>query len=283
MRKTNVIARFFFFPALLACSCHSASSPETSGTISGTVILIDTAGNSLLDNSGVRIWVEGSSQSVETNSEGYFKLQGLPDGIIPLVFSKLGFAELYDRETILHASQIGSFVPLQLFAISKMTPNITIRPFADCYIRYNFRDTQKYSVEAGGIIHYWLYDSMYETRGLAEFSSRILNAPNRSGHYSAAIRMYFSKTDSISSLDPDSFEFASSVLEVNSADGTVTYDLYRDSLEHHGFKTDSKIYCAAFASGENTYYQSYIEPASGKKIYTGFSPLHSEVKSFILP
>jgi hypothetical protein len=60
--------------------------------------------------------------------------------------------------------------------------------------------------------------------------------------------------------------------------------VHKDSLYAAGFKADDKIYCMVAAETEQCAYNGfYFDISSGKNVYTGYSPIHSEVKNFILP
>lgn len=286
MRKDHYVIGILLLlgATLVSCRQSPTSPPRTDGEVRGGVELYDTLGNKMIDASGVQVSVEGSAQFALTDAEGIYSINGLPEGQIPLIFSKPGFAEVHSAVQSNFGSQAGNFSVFSLFELSHLSPDIVLRPFEACYVRYNFRDTQIYSYEAGGhFIHVWIYDSTYEEQGLARFSGRILDAPNYQGKYGASIRMYFSARESISPLDPYSFAFATDMKPVDSYDGSVDMDIYRDSLLHHGLLSDTKIYCAAFATGFLTRNQFYTDRASGKKIYTGSGPISSGIRSFVLP
>ncbi len=282
IKKNCTIGILFSLSAGFLC-CKQTVLPATDGVITGTVALFDTIGNAIPNSEGVKISVENASQFTVTDGSGNFSLSGLAIGQAALVFSKSGFAEVYNSVQVSSESHSGNVGTQPLYAIRHLSPNIVTRPFGECYARFNFRDTQIYSSAAGGMLHYWLYDSVYEQFGLTQFSSRILDAPNKNESYTASIRIYFSAQDSISLRDPNSFEFSTETNSVDNKTGSMTVDIYRDSLIRHGFGSNSKIYCAAFASGSLTKNYFFTDKTTGKKIYTSFSPIHSEIRSFILP
>jgi hypothetical protein len=282
--KQNFIIIIFLAIGVAFNSCKQSTSVITSGEILGAVQLFDTTNNSIANAEGVKVSVEGGSQFTLTNSAGNFSLSGLPDGEIILIFSKSGFAEVRNTVQINSAGYSVNYGTQHLYTISHLSPDIVLRPFEPCFIKYNFRDTQIFSNEAGGhFLHVWVYDSLYEDFGISQFSSRILDAPNNAGSYGASIKIYFGAQDSITPTDPGTFAFSSEILTVDNSDGLATMNIYRDSLLHHGFQSNSKIYCAAFAAGLLTQNQFYTDKTTGQNIYTGFSPIHSEIRNFILP
>lgn len=281
--KKNYYWLVLSITGLMMAGCHQNTSPATTGIgrVTGAVKLVDTMSNVLINSSGIHISPENSTRFVLSDSLGNFTIDSLPDGVATLVFSKPGFAEFH------LLCQVNDppvrFGTLGLYAISHLTPNIVIRPFEDCTIRYNFRDTQIFSFEAGGhFIHVWVYDSLYEEFGIAQFSSRVIDGPNYAGQYGASVQFFFSSQDNISPQDPGTFQFATEQTGVG-YDGIGTITIYRDSLLHHGFTANSLIKCAAFTTGPRTHDIFYTDKATGKKIYTGLSPIHSEIRSFILP
>ncbi len=278
----SIITSLLLF-GILAGGCHNALTPDSNSTINGAVALIDTAGNFVAGLSGIQVAVDGGSQSTLTDSMGHFTLENVPDGNIPLIFFKPGFAEFHDHCTVSAASHSATYGTASLFQISRISSNIVLRPFGECFVRYNFRDTQVFSHAAGIYIHSWLYDSLYEQYGLTQFSCRIMDAPNHLGRFGASVQIYFSDQDSISPAGVNSYRFATQQQTVDVNDGSVSFDIYRDSLLKHGFVSNSTIYCTAFANGYYTQEIFYTDKASGKEIFTGFSPLHSEIRSFVLP
>jgi hypothetical protein len=284
MKKISIIG-FLLILGIMIISCSQSTSTGGStggkGEIRGSVNLFDTDGMQIFGISGVKVSAENDLRDSVTQFPGnLFDLKNLPDGIIPLVFSKEGFAELHDFGTISTINHFGDYGIASLYQISHCTPDIVLRPFEDCYIYDNFRDTEIYSAAAGGYLHLWIYDSLYETNGLAQFSSRILDPPNYQGAYKASVRLYFSSRDSIVPSDPSSFQFASDQTVVDPVSGSGTISIYRDSLFKKGLASSMKIYCVAFASGRLTQSQFYYDKSTGKKIYTGLSPFHSDIRSF---
>jgi len=69
----------------------------------------------------------------------------------------------------------------------------------------------------------------------------------------------------------------------NNNHGAFTFDIYRDTLYKVGFKSGENVYAISVAGGDVCEYSFYMDVATGKPVYTGFSPIHSEVKSFVLP
>ena len=68
--------------------------------------------------------------------------------------------------------------------------------------------------------------------------------------------------------------------------GIADITVLRTDLQKAGFAPGDVIYCCAFASPEYLMYTTtaaWFDPRFDQNVYSGFSPYHSEVKSFILP
>ncbi len=160
MKKIFLIVFLLSSCWLFSCSQAPTTPTHTDAVAWGGVELFDSVGNAILDASGVRVSVERASQFTVTDSKGRFTIEGLPEGQISLIFSKEGFAEVHNLIQSKTGTQAGSYPVYPLFAISHLIPNIVLRPFEGCYVRFNFKDSLIFSCEAGGyLIHQWFYDS----------------------------------------------------------------------------------------------------------------------------
>ena len=88
------------------------------------------------------------------------------------------------------------------------------------------------------------------------------------------------KNPFINPLKPASYQFGTGIIGLDSLE-TASATVTRSELLYSGFQSGETIYVAAYAA--TTPSEPYMDTVAKKWIYTGFSPYHSEVKSFILP
>lgn len=256
----NIKSSIIFFSLFLYIGCKDNpviyTVGEGDGEINGYVNLIDTNGNLITtsDFSDVVISVEGGPQFTRSDGDGQFTLANIPRQKITLIFDKSGFAQSRHKDYEYKGLQYQYFGIKKIVQISRMTPNIVLRPFESPV------DTTK----------------PYEK---AVFSSRVIDSISNS-KFAGRIKLYFGKSSDITPRDPNSFQYATPFSGVNFLTRTASFEIYNDTLIKYGFSKLTKVYVCAFYCGLNN--DMYIH-SSGKAIYTGLSPNHSEVKSFILP
>lgn len=250
---------------LLLASCGDKSSISGVGTgngsINGFINLRDTNGNEMSDHSGVRISVLGGSQYAFSDADGQWTLENLPAGKFTIISHKDGYADLYDVNhaftSTIKGDDIEYYGLRRLYTISKLTPSLVLRPFE-----------KSMDSNMGGAL-------------VATFSGRIKDT-NVSNSYPQFIKIYFAANPNIDPQNPSSFNSSSRMQSVYS-DGVGYVQVERDSLIAAGFPQLSKVYCVAYAAGYWTEDIGYTDATTGKKINTGLSPIHSEVKSFVIP
>jgi hypothetical protein len=252
------IALLFLFATI---GCDSSNEATSTNTLQGYVQLKDTVGNPLKEHSGVRISILGGTQTTTTTVDGQFFLPGFPvDRPFTLVFTKAGFAEEWYENYIAPKTEAGnvSFGLKRMYAIQTLHPSLVIRSFEDI-----FQGTQSQPS----------YKSIFSVRNL-EFDTQ------KATSYCV---IYFSKRTSIDAATPSSYEYGTVMQTTSNQDGTSYFDIYADSLYARGFKKGDKVYCQGYAAGYHCGESFHTDIATSKKIYTGLSPVHSGVKSFILP
>jgi hypothetical protein len=115
----------------------------------------------------------------------------------------------------------------------------------------------------------------------AIFSVRI---PEFDTHQATAYCMiFFSKSSSINSSQPGTYLYSTQLRQTSSLDGAAYFDVYADTLYAKGFAKGEKVYCQGYAAGYYCAASHYTDALTLKPIYTGFSPVNSGAKSFILP
>jgi hypothetical protein len=101
--------RYTFLLLLISfLSCKNSSTdnivPATDADITGFVLLYDKA-ISLLDNSGMKVSIQGSSPliSATTDANGKFVLSDVPFGTYTLVYEKTGYGT-YKKPDVVHST-----------------------------------------------------------------------------------------------------------------------------------------------------------------------------------
>jgi len=87
-RITNVLA---WGVLILFISCKPSTAPQEHGSLSGTVILLDTLGQLLPSSADVMVQVEGTSLLTRTDIVGRWTIEGVPTGTHVISISKAGF------------------------------------------------------------------------------------------------------------------------------------------------------------------------------------------------
>jgi len=70
------------------------AGPSLSGAIMGNVVLADSLGNPKSNHSGASVWIEGATDTVMTDSTGYWRLTGVRTGIYTIVMRKAGYGHM---------------------------------------------------------------------------------------------------------------------------------------------------------------------------------------------
>jgi hypothetical protein len=320
--KTLFSTILLFFAALLA-SCgpkteiitntYSTAEP---GNVKGTVKLFDTNGVAISDASGVKVFLEGTTYSTFTASDGTWELTNVPAGTYPsLMYSKAGFPTYKSYQSATQgqfgkSGNIGAYIiggggtqydAIQNFyQISNISVNLTLRGFFDDFkeiiVHYILIDsTSTYS---------YVYDTIITPNAQAKFSSRILDnrIPNMGYQYEGVL--FFGKSPNIDPTDAKTFLFESCfnygyfndgyyykngtgydpsfTQSTNINTGNANFTINKLFLQSVGFIPGETVYCVAYFGNHNIYYNYYIDPETGMIIFPGFSPYHSEVRTFIL-
>ena len=244
--------------SLFGCKSNSSTpSTEPTGNLSGDVILYDQNCNTLTDNSGVKVDIEGTAFSAVTNSKGSWTISGLPAGSYSIAFSKSGYDTTKFGNYHFVVGGAGYFDKINFYQVPAFSPILTSIRLADSLIKGT--DTTIVAARSGISGTFtnisWINKQL---EGIVYFSTDPLVSPNNitSVVYSIAI--------SASPNSPDFFE------------RTPAFDLYS-----RGFKSGDKVYAVAYSSGCNI--SSYLDAKSGKYIHTGYGKIASNVISSILP
>jgi hypothetical protein len=294
----------FFFAAAVLAGCTKQSNPVTNfiythsdsalvGTMVGHVNLFDSKQyyyDPPSGHAGVIVSIEGTPFKATSDSSGKWEIKLLPAGTYTVDFTKGGYtlAKLEFYKFVGNGTDyVGS---ADLYQIPTLHPQITIGSFKDFY-RVFYRDSLYTYPNGDTTTLAYVPDSVFLPAEVAQFTCSTTEYPIFGSTY-IEMCFYLGKTDHIDPLDPNSYILQTPVTEPNRSsnpkDPYATKDLYdvsfyRDSLQMLGFKSGDKVYCMAVAgswASRNTY---YFDLGTYKNVYTGFSPIHSEVKNFILP
>jgi hypothetical protein len=285
--KHIFLSSFLLFAALVfGCKDNSTSTVSTGmpGDIVGFVQVYDTLLQVMGDASGVKVSLPGTSISTTSDVTGRWQLSNVPPGTYKIFFSKDGFSNMEDFNITFQGNgtyyyNFGTNKQLILYQLHNFYPDIVIRPFED---NINVRDTVYYDSLGN---YYYAYDTVISKFYSATFSSHTHALQNY--NYYILTAMYFGKTKSIDPLDSKTFLYASNLqYNSNGYDSTSIADItiLRSDLLKAGFSSGDSIYCSAFAGTSSILSAaSWVDPETNKTVYSGFSPHHSEVRSFMLP
>jgi hypothetical protein len=310
MKIISIITLTFFSVLIVSCGTktniitYSGSEP---GNVKGTVKLFDSNAIAISDASGVKVAMEGTSYSTLTAADGTWELQNVPAGTYPsLMYSKNGFPTYKSYQSAIQGylgtpGNIGAYIiggggtqydGIQSFyQISNISVNLVLRAFEEDYKEI----TEHYAVINSNLAY--VYDTLVIPNCQSTFSSRVLdNPPNKIYAYDGVL--FFGKTPNIDPTDTKTFLFescfatqgynagqyyANAYTGTNLTTGIADFTVNKLFLQSAGFISGEIVYCVAYFGNQFIYNNYYIDPQTGMIIFPGFSPYHSEVKSFILP
>jgi hypothetical protein len=265
---------------------YSGAEP---GNIKGKVVLLDTVGGLIADASNVRVELEGTKYFTVTVTDGSWELKDIPAGTYPsLQYSRKNFPtfKLHQEPW---GGGFGAYLvggggtqydrQQDLYQISQVSVNIIIRDFEN-YTEFIARDTVINSVNRT------VYDSIIIPKGRATFSSRVLDVPkNKEFNYYGGI--FFGAQPLIDPTDPITFLYSTTMEDYLSqtdlTTGMCNFTINAATLKKTGFISGQTVYCLSFFGNRYLSENKYFDYENHLDIYPGFSPYHSEVKSFILP
>ncbi len=248
---------------VLFCGCKdSVTNSGIPGTMVGYVNFIDSAYESWVYKveghlSGVHVALDGTQFQAVTDTSGKWIMTNVPAGTYSITYTKPGYASV---KNISH-SFVGNGTDYVGEVIMDQVPilhiTLILKPFED----------------------YHAPDSTVVPLGTAPLACDVPEWSNSNG-YEGMLQwcIFFSNTDQIDPNNPNSYLFQTIF---QSAEYNIS--IYKNTFHTLGFKTDDKVYCVAYALTYQCQYDYYLDLNSNKKIYTGFSPNHSEVRSFVLP
>jgi hypothetical protein len=281
-----------FFCAILFISCkETVVSSGIPGDIIGSVQVYDTNYVPMTDNGGVKVSLEGTAYSTLSDASGKWHLTNIPAGTYTLVFSKDGYGiakqqnfEFTGNGTLLY--DLLNYVNgiHTLYPIPNLYPNIVIRPFEDL-TQISQRDTIVHGrtdslVDSNRNYHKTIFDTIITKLEQAIFSSRTQYLYHSQTPYEV---IFLSKSQSIDPSVVSSYQYSQSFYNFSDTSGIANVTLRRTTLLQSGFSSGDNIYCIVYSGTLGRSISAWTDPITGKTVYSGFSPHHSEVVSFLLP
>jgi len=274
-----------FLGMITVNSCKNSATAPTgqTGNIIGHIYAYDSLNSLPLSNeSGFKISLEGTPYFSLTDSLGKWELKDIPSGTYAIIFSKDNYVTqkiynlqidgpgtLYFLDDPLKSNQI------VMWPIPSLLPTLAIQPFVD-KLEISTRDSS-YRDSAGRNRTILIYDSTIIKSEAALFSS---HSQNKWHGQQITTFFYFNKQGIIDPMNPNTFVYYTRDYYGTDTSGLTTITVLRSELLKAGFSAGDNINCVAFAG---TMISNWLDYNSGKTINSGFSPHHSEVKSFILP
>jgi len=252
---------FAFSAGIFLVSCKDTSTNAgIPGSMVGYVVPYDST-NTNIDNSGVKVSVDGTNYSTLSDNKGRWKLDNVVPGTYNISFTKDGYA----TEKIIAYRFVGNgtdyLFSQNIYQRSRMNASLVTRPFDSATTLFTCKIFRN--------------DTSESLQGLT--------------------LLLFGKDSALLPLDPSSYLYSLDNYGVTFDNGRG-YDIliHRSSLITFGFNSGDRVYCVAYASNINVWHwdsekqqailvPSYLDIATGKTVYTAFGNNHSEVRSFILP
>jgi hypothetical protein len=236
-----------FFGSILSGCKEAGTASGTPGDMIGFVQIYDSLRQQVTNNSGVTVSLEGTPYSTVSDVSGKWHLENIPTGTYKIAITKDTYAtqKIFNVQITGNGTYYPKLGATEMYPIPHLTSNLVLRPFE--------------SEQA-------IFSTQCEKRNVYVFAA-----------------IYFNTTEHIDPADPGSFLYFTFSSDYQDASGNFNITVYRSNLLKAGFTPDQTIYCSAFATTDPVIGASWYDPETNKTVYSGFSPNHSEVKSFVLP
>ncbi len=115
---------FVFAVAVLAwmSGCKTVTSPSTTGSFSGRIVLFDSTRYQMPDFSGATVQLDGTSFHTTTDSLGAWDISGVPEGLYNISASKPGFGTYHWYQT----NMTGGTYYLSTVYIARMPTDVPV-------------------------------------------------------------------------------------------------------------------------------------------------------------
>jgi len=270
--------------AIFGCK-DSVSSSGSPGNIIGYVQVYDTNYKLISNFSGVKVSLEGAPYSTLSDASGKWQLSNVPAGTYGIVFSKDGYAtqKQYDFEFTGNGTYYYSIAPNStvraMMPFPNLYPDLVLRPFED-EVQVNYVKDSVTIDSLSAAHHHYIYDTIITKLEVAIFSSR-----SKYSYIGTRVVpvLVFAKDKNLDPANASTYLLASSDYSNNQdTSGAHNLTVLRSSLLNAGFHSNDSVYCCAFAGTLYSIF-TWTDPLTNRDIYSGLSPYHSEVRSFLLP
>ena len=235
VKINNKILVFILFILIMNVSCEKKTEYNVlSGQLVGNVSMHDSTNiyNTVKDNSGVEVIVEGSNPQIKTftDEDGYFSIDNLKSGTYNFIFNKEG----YCQHKIVSYQFVGGNKPTSLNRVSL----------------YWIPTMQIDSIMVTAESNYSIY--------FLTVAANVSHQPENANYY---YRYYLSNKAEVSYKDYLSTDF---IYGYHST--TLYFQIMGDTIK---FPAGSKLYMIMYPASES--YQYYTDITTGKKIYTSIN------------
>ncbi len=275
---------------------NSGANSSGKGSAVGQAFFYNAFGENLSTFEGVVVTLEGTSLTGKTDSMGRWRIDSIPPATYTIVYSKNGCPDYKSFNLLIPGEgtvyyQNPSSIQITLLPNTDyvIAHDLVLRPFEDA-TDYVYRDSV-FLDSNKTLQHIYRTDTLLlkneTTKFSLPFTVTIFDSTNLVrplGGYSA--RVFFSSTKDIDPTDKRTYRMISmglskeTIFQGGSASADISF--LRSTLLQSGFHPGDIVYCVGYVQSYNLlgYYYDY---ALHTTPYVGYSPHHSEVKSFILP
>jgi hypothetical protein len=290
---------------LLSACKDSTSTSATPGDIIGTIYRVyDTLYQPMANRGGVTIALLGTPYSTQSDSTGRWQLTNIPAGTYTIRFTRTGYVSKTKQNFVFGGN--GTFLydawsSVQMEPLANLFPNIVLRPFTDL-IQISFKKDTSIVARIDSILidsthpvalydtirkFIELDDTVVTKLGVVVFSSRSQFMYHGQYVYGD---LFLGKDQNIDPADPTTYQYSlinystynNGVQNKNDSSGFANFTVQRTDLLSAGFSENQTIYCVAYVNVSN-YYDSWLDVKTERTAYSGFSPHHSDVVTFVLP
>ena len=164
-----------------------------------------------------------------------------------------------------------------MYSLPNLFPNIVLRAF-DNLIQVNQIDSLV-TDSLGHSSFVLVKDTVIVKNEIAIFSSRSQYLYHGQKVNST---IFFSNDSNINPAVTSSYLYSFGSGYASDTSGVFNFSVRRSTLLQSGFSSGDKIYSVVYAYA-SYFLNDWYDPSTNRVIYSGFSPHHSDVVSFVLP
>jgi len=224
------------------------AGPKLTGTMTGFALLVKSNGSQPARRDSVAVSVDETSMEAISDSTGTWSIPGMETGTYSLSFSRPGYSS-------------NKLVQVQF------TGGAT----KDVGTVYLCQDPA-FSVKTLSLLGHVRTDSTTVHLGIQLTDSTV------SGPYAPYRVFLFLGTDSSASSDPNHYQSVISyTMSFQKGIDSTTIKLTPTTFTANGFSAGSQVFIAAYTANAGTTNSSYLDPGTGRTIYTNLNPSRSNV------